>query len=46
VEETAAALTRRLSEVTEEFLAHENRDRPDELKDILGPSLAPRDPAF
>jgi len=46
VEETAAALTRRLCEVTDEFLAHENRDRPDELNDILSPSLAPRDPAF
>jgi hypothetical protein len=45
VEETAAALTRRLSEVTEEFLAQENRDRPNELKDIPAPSLAPRDPA-
>jgi chemotaxis protein histidine kinase CheA len=35
------ALTRRLREVTDEFLAHENRDRPDYLDGILGPPLAP-----
>jgi HPt (histidine-containing phosphotransfer) domain-containing protein len=45
-QETATALTRRLCEVTDEFLAHENRDRPDELKDILAPALAPGDPGF
>jgi HPt (histidine-containing phosphotransfer) domain-containing protein len=45
-EETAAALTRRLCEVTDEFLAHENRDRPDELREIFAPALAPRDPGF
>jgi hypothetical protein len=45
-QETATALTRRLCEVTDEFLAHENRDRPDELEDILAPSLAPGDPGF
>jgi hypothetical protein len=45
-QETATALTRRLSEVTDEFLAHENRDRPEMLKDILAPSLAPGDPGF
>ena len=28
----AAALTRRLREVTDEFLVHENRDRPDVLE--------------
>jgi chemotaxis protein histidine kinase CheA len=45
-QETATALTRRLCEVTDEFLAHENRDRPDALKDILAPSLAPGDQEF
>jgi hypothetical protein len=44
--QTAAVLTRRLREVTDEFLAHENRDRPDRLKDILAPSLAPGDQSF
>jgi hypothetical protein len=37
----AEALTRKLREVTNEFLAHENRERPDHLDDILGPPLAP-----
>jgi len=37
----AEALTARLREVTEEFLAHENRDRPDYLDDILAPPTAP-----
>jgi hypothetical protein len=45
-EQTVAALTRRLREVTDEFLAHENRDRLDELGDVLSPSLAPGDPSF
>jgi HPt (histidine-containing phosphotransfer) domain-containing protein len=44
VQEIADALTRRLREVTDEFLAHENRDRPDVLEGILAPSLAPNDP--
>jgi HPt (histidine-containing phosphotransfer) domain-containing protein len=44
--DVAAALTRRLRQVTDEFLANENRDRLDELKDILAPTLAPGDPAF
>jgi|SRR5215472_8310555 len=44
-QETATVLTRKLCEVTDEFLAHENRDRPDALKDILAPSLA-GDPGF
>jgi hypothetical protein len=43
-EQTVAILTRRLREVTDEFLAHENRDRPDELEDILSPPVAPGDP--
>ncbi len=37
----AALLTRRLREVTDEFLIHENRDRPDVLEQIQGPPLAP-----
>jgi HPt (histidine-containing phosphotransfer) domain-containing protein len=37
----AAALTERLREVTDEFLIHENRDRPDVLEQITGPPLAP-----
>lgn len=39
----AEALTQRLREVTDEFLAHENREHPDNLDDILGPALAPTD---
>jgi hypothetical protein len=29
--------------VTEEFLVHENRDRPDYLELIMSPTLAPGD---
>jgi HPt (histidine-containing phosphotransfer) domain-containing protein len=35
------ALTRRLREVTDEFLKVENSDRPDYLESIFAPSLAP-----
>jgi hypothetical protein len=45
-EQTVANLTGRLREVTDEFLSHENRDRPDELEDILSPALAPGDSPF
>jgi HPt (histidine-containing phosphotransfer) domain-containing protein len=41
VAEIAAALTRRLREVTDEFLRHENQDRPDVLTIIMAPSLVP-----
>ena len=41
----AEALTQRLREVTDEFLAHENRDRPDNLDDHSRPPLAPADHA-
>lgn len=42
-EELAGQLTRRLREVTDEFLVHENRDRPEVLEQILGsPPLAPK----
>jgi hypothetical protein len=37
---TAAALTRRLREVTDEFLRAENTDRPDYLESIFAPPLA------
>jgi HPt (histidine-containing phosphotransfer) domain-containing protein len=37
----AEALTRRLREVTDEFLVHENSDRPDYLEGIVAPPLAP-----
>jgi HPt (histidine-containing phosphotransfer) domain-containing protein len=37
----AGTLTRRLREVTDEFLRNENADRPDYLEDIFAPSLAP-----
>jgi HPt (histidine-containing phosphotransfer) domain-containing protein len=39
--ELAARLTKRLREVTDEFLIYENRDRPDVLEQIAGPSIAP-----
>jgi HPt (histidine-containing phosphotransfer) domain-containing protein len=37
----AIALTTRLREVTDEFLMHENRDRPDVLRRLGSPSIAP-----
>jgi chemotaxis protein histidine kinase CheA len=37
----ADTLNRRLREVNDEFLAHENRDRPDYLDGILAPPIAP-----
>src|SRR3954462_3691987 len=37
----AARLAEKLRHVTDEFLIHENRDRPDTLESILSPSLAP-----
>jgi HPt (histidine-containing phosphotransfer) domain-containing protein len=40
----ADALTRTLRAVTDEFLARENRDRPDVLEGILAPPLAPASP--
>jgi len=42
----ADTLTRRLREVTDEFLAQANRDRPDYLDGILAPPTAPREPSF
>ena len=40
-EELSAALTKKLREVTDEFLIHENRGRPEYLDSIFGPPLAP-----
>lgn len=37
----AARLAEKLRTVTEEFLVHENRDRPDYLEPISGPSIVP-----
>lgn len=37
----AAQLTAKLRAVTDEFLVHENRDRPDVLAQIAGPSVVP-----
>ena len=37
----AETLTTRLREVTDEFLVHENRERPDYLDGIVAPPLAP-----
>jgi hypothetical protein len=37
----AGTLTRRLREVTDEFLRRENADRPDYLESIFAPTLAP-----
>jgi HPt (histidine-containing phosphotransfer) domain-containing protein len=39
--ELAAQLNKRLREVTDEFLLHENRNRPDVIQSILGPSIVP-----
>jgi HPt (histidine-containing phosphotransfer) domain-containing protein len=43
-EKTASKLVAKLRQVTDEFLAYENRDRPDYLDGILAPPLAPGDP--
>jgi HPt (histidine-containing phosphotransfer) domain-containing protein len=43
---TAQALIKRLREVTGEFLAFENRERPDCLEGLLGPPLVPGEPPF
>jgi HPt (histidine-containing phosphotransfer) domain-containing protein len=37
----AAELAQKLRQVTDEFLLHENRDRPDALESILSPSVVP-----
>jgi HPt (histidine-containing phosphotransfer) domain-containing protein len=45
IQQIADQLTRRLREVTDEFLALENKDRPDVLVDILAPPLSPAEPS-
>ena len=37
IETDAAKLAGKLRQVTEEFLVHENRDRPDYLEQIMSP---------
>ncbi len=39
--EVAVTLTERLRQVTDDFIAHENRDRPGALDGIVSPPLAP-----
>ncbi len=46
IAQIADALTRRLREVTDDFLAQENQDRPDVLAGILAPSIVPTEPSF
>jgi hypothetical protein len=41
ISRVADQLTKKLREVTNEFLARENKDRPDVLADILAPPLSP-----
>jgi HPt (histidine-containing phosphotransfer) domain-containing protein len=38
---TASELSRQLRGVADEYLAHANRDRPEHLEAILGPSIVP-----
>ena len=40
---TASELSRQLRGVTDEYLAHVNRNRPDHLEAILAPSIVPLD---
>ena len=44
IAQIADALTKRLREVTDEFLAQENKDRPEVLAGILAPSIVPIEP--
>jgi HPt (histidine-containing phosphotransfer) domain-containing protein len=44
IAEIADALTKRLREVADDFLAKENKDRPDVLAGILAPPIAPTEP--
>jgi hypothetical protein len=37
----AELLNARLRQVTDEFLLHENRERPEVVASILGPSIIP-----
>jgi hypothetical protein len=40
-EQLAIRLTTTLHEVTDEFLRHENRDRPEVLEQLRSPSIVP-----
>ena len=42
---TAKELAARLRQVADDFLARENRHRPDYLDGILAPPIAPEEPA-
>lgn len=42
---TAGRLSQKLRQVTDEFLRHANRDRPEYLEGIFAPSIAPSDHA-
>jgi chemotaxis protein histidine kinase CheA len=44
-EEKAQRLGQRLRQVTDEFLIHENRDRPDYLESIFAPPIVPAGPS-
>src|SRR6185437_3462645 len=44
--ELATTLTKRLREVTDEFLIHENRHRPDYIELIMSPPIVPEQPAL
>jgi len=44
-EALASELTKRLREVTDDFLVRENQDRPDHLEAVLGPTLLSRQSA-
>ena len=46
IADIADKLTRRLREVTDDFLVRENKDRPDVLEGIMAPPLAPTDQGF
>jgi chemotaxis protein histidine kinase CheA len=43
-EQTATELATRLRQVADDFLAHENRHRPDYLDGILAPPMTPEEP--
>ena len=44
IRQVADALTKRLRDVTDEFLMRENKDRPEVLASILSPSIDPSEP--
>jgi hypothetical protein len=44
IRQVADALTKRLRDVTDEFLVRENKDRPEVLASVLSPSIDPSEP--